>query len=298
MTQTTPKAVLNPIAMVGVALATAALTLGCTEQPQDRRGNPAPSAESSDQVPGGSTTIPTTGPGSGPGGGPSTGPGGGPGGGPGEDPGPDGGPSEDPGPDGDPSGPGGNPTQDAEQSIPPAVPGENPGNGDGDPSSLALASLPSAKLEQRFAVGLQLDRREMCKELGTANCFGRVFSPALGNSQPQSRVTAPANPAALAPVAIERIARQVCRLRRQKDTALGDKAEVFKFFDLGRGEPSAAAVAQQASFLYQRLLARQPSADELAATKLVLGHGLSGGDIAETLCFAVAGSLEILFSPL
>lgn len=267
MTQTTPKAILNPVATVAAALATAALTLSaaCTEQPDSRRGDPAPSAETSNQEPG--STTPTTGPGGGP-----SGPGGGP------------------------SGPGGGPSQPAEQSIPPAVPGDNPGNSDGDPDSLALASLPSAKLEQRFAVGLQLDRREMCRELGMANCFGRVFSPALGNSQPQSRVTPPANPAALAPVAIERIARQVCRLRRQKDAALGDKAEVFKFFDLGRSEPSAAAVAQQASFLYQRLLSREPSADELAATKLVLGHGLSGGDVAETLCFAVAGSLEILFN--
>lgn len=189
---------------------------------------------------------------------------------------------------------GGGPSRERPQAIPASVPSENPSNE--AQGSLALASLGSARLEKRFASGLSLERREMCKELGTENCFGQVFSPALGRNKPQSRVTAPVNPPALAPVAIERIARQVCRLRRQKDAALGNKAEVFKFFDLGLGEPSAEAVAKQTAFLYDRLLSRAPSQAELAATEVVLGQGMSGGDIAETLCFAVAGSMEILFN--
>lgn len=245
-----------------MAIAALVWLSGCTDLPLNQRGTP--SAETSDQTPGPGNSDTTR-----PGGGPGPRPGGGPGGGPsGERP----------------------------QAIPASVPGENPSNEARDPNSLALASLSSARLEKRFASGLSLERREMCKELGTANCFGRVFSPALGRNKPQSRVTAPVNPPALAAVAIERIARQVCRIRRQKDAALGDKAEVFKFFDLGPKEPSAEAVAKQTAFLYDRLLYRAPSDAELATTATVLGHGMSGGDIAETLCFAVAGSMEILFN--
>lgn len=203
--------------------------------------------------------------------------------------------SSDQSPGGPTGGPGG-PSSEAEQAIPASVPGENPGNQDRDPSVQPLASLASAKLEQRLATGLQLNRRKMCRELGSSPCFGKVFSPALGNKAPQSRLSASTSPSALAPVAIERIARQVCRMRRQEDTALGDNAQVFKFFDLGPTEPSHAAVADQTIDLYHRLLARAPTPEELAATRIVLGRGLSGGDVAETLCFAIAGSMEIFFN--
>lgn len=183
-------------------------------------------------------------------------------------------------------------------AIPATVAAQNPANREQDPSMPPLASLTSAKLEKRYADGLALERKDMCKELGQADCFGSVFKAALGGQQPSARAYGrrPTNPPTLAPVAIERIARTVCHLRRQKDSALGAKAEVFKFFDLGASQPSEEAVTKQTAFLYKKLLARQPSERELDIAKSILSHGLSGGEVAETLCFAVAGSMEILFN--
>lgn len=184
-------------------------------------------------------------------------------------------------------------------AIPFEVIANNPAHLEQDPNQPALRSLASGKLEQRLAQGLSLSRKTMCKEMGGFDCFGPAFLATLGNSQPRSRVLdqQAVNLPTLAPVALERIARHVCQQRISLDQALGDKAEVFTAIPLTAAEPSEASVGEQTQILYRRLLGRSATSEELAVASSVLDHQLSGTEVAGSLCFAVAASMELLLSP-
>lgn len=184
--------------------------------------------------------------------------------------------------------------------IPESVAADNPANETSDPSRVPLRVMTPSTLEKRYAEGLSLDRTLMCQELGSASCFSAVFHGTLGGSRPRARARGvrPSNLPALAPAALDRIARQVCRSRLDLDKALGARAVIFKFFTLNAAKPSAAAIAQLAISLYQRLLLRPPSRDEQAiAVNTVESFGLGGEDAAQALCFAVASSIELLMTP-
>lgn len=191
----------------------------------------------------------------------------------------------------------------APEAIPLEVIANNPAhNSEGQP---ALRSLASGKLEQRLARGLRLNRKTMCKEMGGYDCFGPAFLAALGNSQPRSRVLdqRAVNLPTLAPVALERIARHVCQKRISLDQQLGDKAEVFRALPLSSTKlkaadaPTAAHVREQTQILYRRLLGRSATNEELVVANSVLDHQLSGIEVARSLCFAIAGSMEVLLGP-
>lgn len=184
--------------------------------------------------------------------------------------------------------------------IPEGVAAENPANEASDPSRVPLRVMTPSTLEKRYADGLGLDRTLMCRELGNTPCFSSVFHGTLGGSRPRARAQGirPVNLPALAPVALDRIARQVCRSRLDLDKALGARAFIFKFFTLNAAKPSAAAVAQLVHLLYQRLLLRQPSRVETTiAVGTVQSLGLGGEAAAQALCFAVASSMELLLTP-
>lgn len=184
--------------------------------------------------------------------------------------------------------------------IPGSVAAENPANEDNDPSRVPLRVMTPSTLEKRYAEGLDLDRSQMCRELGIAPCFSAVFNGTLGGMRPRARAKGirPANLPALAPAALDRIARQVCHSRLELDKALGPRAVLFKFFTLDAVKPPAAAITQLTHSLYQRLLLRAPSRVEKAiAVGTVQSLGLGGEEASRALCFAVASSMELLLTP-
>jgi hypothetical protein len=102
-------------------------------------------------------------------------------------------------------------------------------------------------------------------------------------------------PSVLTSVAVERVLLSACTKRAELDKAAGQGAVVFRHFPLS----SAAASAEQAQpliiDLYQRLLARDPSPEELNIATSFAAKFPQGEQLAIGLCVAIGSSVENVF---
>lgn len=176
---------------------------------------------------------------------------------------------------------------------------------DGTPEG-ALPSLTSrlkarsgAVLANDLAQALELPRETVCNELGRYDCATEVHRIALGGVEPY--VLGIQNPLSIAPItapiAVDRMALSACTERARLD-----------FEEMGQGllsplvvagGPSKAAREEVARALFQKLLRRDATADEIAETTAFYDE-LAGGenadrDYAILSCFAVATHVEAIF---
>lgn len=150
---------------------------------------------------------------------------------------------------------------------------------------------------RQLARGLELERDELCQELGQYDCARDVHFIALGGVEPYHlRIDDPLPKAPLtAPIAVERIALSACSRRAERDVESPADASLFREIS---ADPSSEDLRAMGSRLYRRLLSRDAEPGELDELEAFWGE-LEGDEQATewaTLsCFAVASSTEMLF---
>lgn len=156
-----------------------------------------------------------------------------------------------------------------------------------------------------LAAGLELQPGEVCQELGLYDCYEEAHRITLGGVEPYQRGIRDPLPVApvTAPIAVDRVALSACATRVDLDFDAPRDALVFG--ELALGDVNQATLRTAAGNLYDRLLRRDASSDELDA--LVAFHDDavevvtaedSGNPVREwavASCFAVATSMEGLF---
>lgn len=185
-----------------------------------------------------------------------------------------------------------------------------PGEQDGGPGGGGSATKATAVwkrvsvLRADLSRALELGNAELCQELDALDCFSEVHLAALGGNEPfkQAQYTVIPEPSAISAVAVERVVLAACSNRVDADRALNANARVFTHYSL-----AGAADATDANFLsqfddqntelYRRILARDPSAEELTIMRKLLdgGEQVSHQDLAKLSCFAIATTSEFLF---
>lgn len=177
------------------------------------------------------------------------------------------------------------------------------------PAAVGASLDPRLKLKdgdrylRDLSANLEIPRAEICQELGRYDCFSDAFRIVLGGVDAEHLgINEPLSQEALtAPIALDRVALQVCVNRLARDVA--DPANAVLLKGLGRSGPTRAWMRRTAGELYGRILARAPSASEtaklLAFYKTVEASNVPAEDRARdwvTLgCFAVASSTENVF---
>jgi hypothetical protein len=160
-----------------------------------------------------------------------------------------------------------------------------------------------AALENDLARALELEPASLCIELGRARCTDVHLMPLGGNDPFESGIFVPASePLATTPVVIDRVLLSACGQRARLDQqAPAGQAVVFEALDLNGSAPSPddARVTATVAALYRRLLARDPSPDELRVvsdlTMNAASEPIAAVEFAILSCFAVGGSTEFLF---
>lgn len=159
-------------------------------------------------------------------------------------------------------------------------------------------------VENDLMAALELGRDEVCTELGQASCVQTVHRVALGGHDPfATGLYQPlARPLATTPLAIDRVVLSACIRRVELDA--GGEARIFvkdRTLDLAGEAPSASdpAVEKTVVALYRRLLARDPSPEELEIVgELTVdddGAPVSARDFAVLACHAIGTTSEFLF---
>nr|AYM53870.1 hypothetical protein [Kofleria flava] len=156
-----------------------------------------------------------------------------------------------------------------------------------------------ALLASDLGQALDLPRAEICAELGSHDCFD-THEILLGGVEPYKlRIDEPlAVPSVASPMAVDRIVLTACGERATRD--FDAPAEAVLFAEVAAaGAPDAAARAAVTGRLYERLLARPASAqeiDDLVGFYDELGASAQPGrDWAQLACYAVATTTEFLF---
>ncbi len=158
-------------------------------------------------------------------------------------------------------------------------------------------------LRSELASALALPGADLCKELGTFDCFS-VHRVALGGVEPYTLgINEPfPDTAVTAPLAIERVALSGCRTRVDLDLATPASAVIFR--DLpGDALPDLDAPAVRGAIdrLYARFTSRAPHEDEARALLDLYADVTAANEPrparawAILSCFAVATSIESLF---
>ncbi len=174
------------------------------------------------------------------------------------------------------------------------------------PSQLALTSenvmwKRQKALENDLAAALELDKSQLCNELGLYSCTEAVHIVALGGHNPirDAQYEPSASPTSTTPIAIERLALSACQKRVESDKE--GSAIVFKHITLSgnTGEISQDQAKKQFNELYQRLLNRDAEESELMSSIALLkdpsGQNYASSDFALLACFSVATHIEFLF---
>lgn len=169
---------------------------------------------------------------------------------------------------------------------------------DGPPPNLVDKNLMWKRyrsLEQTLMSGLSLTKNQLCNEAGNLACVDKVHLFALGGNEPfnKAQYERLAAPSVTTGVAIERLVLAACseRLRRDKSGT----PVVFTKLPLSTAAPAGNAVREQATVLYQRLLLRDPTAEELSVVAAFAAKGGTSETVAKSLCFAIASHAEFLF---
>ena len=190
------------------------------------------------------------------------------------------------------------------------------------PQMSATSPLPVASSDPRvkfkdgerylrdLSANLQIPRESICKELSQYDCVTDAFRIVLGGVEaPNLLVNEPIENAALtSPIAVDRVALQVCANRVHMDREKPAEAVLFKagaFGRDGRGKaPDKAWLHDTADTIYGAILLRSPSEDEIRALTdfySTAGRGRpansvdAAADWVTLSCFAVASSLEAVF---
>lgn len=150
--------------------------------------------------------------------------------------------------------------------------------------------LGDRRVENHFTDVLDLDRSELCNELGQYNCVD-IHRVAIGGLDPYTLGLYEHLPetAATAPIAVDRLALHGCRERVDKDIA----GPVLIF--------GAADRAVAIDTLYKRALGRAPTADEVTILDSLHGTVVASNDPnpdrswAILACYSVLTSVESLF---
>ena len=149
-----------------------------------------------------------------------------------------------------------------------------------------------------LAGALELDKATICTELGTTPCR-EVHGISLGANEPflNTLYEPSPRPMVTTPLAIDRVTLAACRQRVERDleVAPGERV-VFTHIELDSAslDPAAAGVTDQVYELYQRLLGRDATDDEVA-TLAELASGTSVPTFATLACFSIATTTEFLF---
>lgn len=153
------------------------------------------------------------------------------------------------------------------------------------------------RLLRDLSASLELPRESVCVELGQYDCNDDAFRVVLGGVDPYVLgIDEPLENATLTgPIAVDRVALNVCATRVAAD--LDDPASAVL---LKPGEASEAWKSAAAEAVYGRILRRDATGDEVS--RLVnfyetvdAGSQNAQRDWVTLSCFAVASSLENLF---
>ena len=176
--------------------------------------------------------------------------------------------------------------------------------GDQDSSALSLNLTPETLLWKRYRAfedglsqGLQIDKSRLCLELGQHSCIDKVHLTVLGGNEPYTmgQYEAARSPTILTGVAVDRIVLAACEARLSLDRGLGAGAVIFKAFPLTTAEVTPDQARNQTASLYQRLLARDATTEELNIAQDVLKIAKNPDKVALALCFAVGSQIENIF---
>ena len=177
----------------------------------------------------------------------------------------------------------------------------------GDPPPLSAKATVKFKSKERlvndFKKALLLTEAELCREAGTFACdevhgvaLGGVDAYTAGIYEPLEAT------AATTPIAVDRIALNMCQTRAHED--LKDK-EAGKIFNLdvtdGSIDPDSAAAESAIVTLFNRIHLREPSELEVEHLKELYRSIEAGGstepakDWAALSCYAVITMMESVF---
>lgn len=161
-----------------------------------------------------------------------------------------------------------------------------------------------------LSANLQMPRESICKELSQYDCMTDAFRIVLGGVEaPNLLVNEPIENAALtSPIAVDRVALQVCANRVHMDREKPAEAVLFKTGAFGRDGrakvPDKAWLHDTADAIYGAVLLRSPSEGEIHALTDFYSTARGGrpansvdaaADWVTLSCFAVASSLEAVF---
>ena len=156
------------------------------------------------------------------------------------------------------------------------------------------------RLANDLAQALAIPKQELCRELGSTDCF-EIHGVVLGGVEPyRLRINEPLPKAPLtAPMAVDRVVLSACGERAARDFAAPGDAVIFAEVADAAAQLSAQARAAVAGRLYERLLARAATAAEIDAL-VAFGDQVTGRDEparqwAQLACYAVATTTENLF---
>ncbi|MCP5152512.1 MAG: hypothetical protein H6983_00010 [Ectothiorhodospiraceae bacterium] len=168
------------------------------------------------------------------------------------------------------------------------------------PSNKARVKFKGGERYARdLATALSLPRVDLCRELGNFDCVSEVHRIALGGVEPYNLGID--EPLAVAPVtaaiAMERVALSACGARVDADLADPAAAALVRF---SGSEPTAAEREALAADLFDRILRRDATLDEIAAVaglyaSVAEESAAPARDWAVLSCFSVATMLEALF---
>jgi hypothetical protein len=159
----------------------------------------------------------------------------------------------------------------------------------------------AAVIENDLSRALELSTDELCKELSDKNCIRDVHLVPMGGNEPYtSGLMKPSTePLATTPAVIDRVLLSACSTRATRDAEGSPKVFTQLSFDQPLPAADDAAVTATVSDLYKRLLAREPSAEELSLVAALAepdgDDALTAKDFATLACFSIGSSTEFLF---
>lgn len=180
----------------------------------------------------------------------------------------------------------------------------------------ADASMASAKANVRFkgndrlradiARALSIGSGKVCNELGKYSCTHEVHRvPLLGTAAYDLGLYKPLEQTPLtAPIAVDRLGLAACTQRVDRDLADPASAIIYGGLDISEGallDVDAPAVSDAIATLYQRMVQRDPTSDEVAVHRDLyreverIGSTGVARDWAVLSCFTVLTSVEFLF---
>lgn len=155
----------------------------------------------------------------------------------------------------------------------------------------------AAAIEADLTRALALSPDELCKELSDKNCIRDVHLVPMGGNEPYvSGLMKPSvEPLATTPAVIDRVLLSACSTRADRDAS--GKPEVFTKLEFDEQLPAAddPAIHDTVVTLYRRLLARDPSSDEVKLVASLAEDGVKPRDFAALACFTIGSSTEFLF---